>query len=379
MEVSVTATSKNRLMTEFNDILNLLKWLISTPSFSREEERTAQLIADFLEGYGVLVSRHGNNVWAVNKFFDESKPTILLNSHHDTVKPNPAYTRDPFSAEVIDGKLFGLGSNDAGGPLVSLIATFLHFYNQENLSFNLILAATAEEEISGKGGIESIWSSLSRIDFAIVGEPTLCQMAVAEKGLLVLDCTAKGKAGHAAREEGENAIYKALRDIEWFRSFRFPKTSPMLGEVKMSVTVIHAGQQHNVVPAECAFTVDVRVTDAYTLEEVLEIIQQYVSSEVVPRSLRLRPSGIPADHVLARAAEKLGIQQYGSPTTSDQALIPVPSVKIGPGDSARSHSADEFIYAEEIKKGIETYIQLVNQCSTLLPVSGFQSPVAGNQ
>jgi acetylornithine deacetylase len=204
-------------------------------------------------------------------------------------------------------------------------------------------------------------------------------MAVAEKGLLVLDCTAKGKAGHAAREEGENAIYKALRDIEWFRSFRFPKTSPMLGEVKMSVTVIHAGQQHNVVPAECAFTVDVRVTDAYTLEEVLEIIQQHVSCEVVPRSLRLRPSGIPADHVLACAAEKLGIQQYGSPTTSDQALIPVPSVKIGPGDSARSHSADEFIYAEEIKKGVENYIQLVNQCSTLLPVSGFQSPVAGSQ
>jgi acetylornithine deacetylase len=366
-------------MVQFDRILDLLKILISTPSFSREEERTAQLIADFLEGYGVLVSRHGNNVWAVNKFFDESKPTILLNSHHDTVKPNPAYTRDPFSAEVIDGKLFGLGSNDAGGPLVSLIATFLHFYNQENLSFNLILAATAEEEISGKGGIESIWSSLSRIDFAIVGEPTLCQMAVAEKGLLVLDCTAKGKAGHAAREEGENAIYKALRDIEWFRSFRFPKTSPMLGEVKMSVTVIHAGQQHNVVPAECAFTVDVRVTDAYTLEEVLEIIQQHVSCEVVPRSLRLRPSGIPTDHVLVRAAEKLGIAQYGSPTTSDQALIPVPSVKIGPGDSARSHSADEFIYAEEIKKGIETYIQLVNQCSTLLPVSGFQSPVAGNQ
>ncbi|MBX2963756.1 MAG: M20 family metallo-hydrolase [Cyclobacteriaceae bacterium] len=366
-------------MVQFNAIVDLLKKLVSTPSFSREEEKTAQLIADFLEGYGVLVSRHGNNVWAVSKFFDESKPTILLNSHHDTVKPNPAYTRDPFNAEVIDDKLFGLGSNDAGGPLVSLIATFLHFYNQENLSFNLILAATAEEEISGKGGIESIWNSLPKIDFAIVGEPTLCQMAVAEKGLLVLDCVAKGKAGHAAREEGENAIYKALWDIEWFRSFRFPKVSPTLGEVKMSVTVIHAGEQHNVVPAECTFTVDIRVTDAYTLEEVLEIIQQHVSCEVVPRSLRLRPSGIPVDHILIRAAEKLGITQYGSPTTSDQALIPVPSVKIGPGDSARSHSADEFIFVDEIKAGIETYIEVLNQCSTLLPVSGFQLPVTGSR
>lgn len=366
-------------MVQFDRILDLLKQLISTPSFSREEERTAQLIAEFLEGYGVLVSRHGNNVWAVNKFFDESKPTILLNSHHDTVRPNSAYTRDPFSAEVIDDKLFGLGSNDAGGPLVSLIATFLHFYHQENLSFNLVLAATAEEEISGKNGIESIWASLPKIDFAIVGEPTLCQMAIAEKGLLVLDCVTKGKAGHAAREEGENAIYKAFHDIEWFRSFRFPKISPTLGEVKMSVTVIHAGQQHNVVPAECAFTVDVRVTDAYTLEEVLEIIQQHVSCEVIPRSLRLRPSGIPADHVLVRAAEKLGIAQYGSPTASDQALIPVPSVKIGPGDSARSHSADEFIFVNEIKYGIETYIQLLNHCSTLLPVSGFQSPATGSR
>lgn len=347
-------------MVQFDDILNLLRKLISTPSFSKEEDKTAQLIADFLEGYGVLVSRLGNNVWALNNFFDERKPTILLNSHHDTVKPNPAYTRDPFQAEVIDGKLFGLGSNDAGGSLVSLIATFLHFYNQENLPYNLVLAASAEEEISGKGGIESIWSSLPKIDFAIVGEPTRCQMAVAEKGLLVLDCVATGKAGHAAREEGENAIYKALPDIEWFRSFRFPKVSPTLGEVKMSVTVIHAGQQHNVVPAECTFTVDVRVTDAYTLEEILEIVQQHVSCKVTPRSLRLRPSGIPADHVLIQAATKLGIQHYGSPTTSDQALIPVPSVKIGPGDSARSHSADEFIFISEIDSGIKRYIQLLD-------------------
>jgi len=366
-------------MLQLNDITDLLKKLIATPSFSREEDRTAQLLADFLEGKGVLVNRLGNNLWAVNKYFDEQKPTILLNSHHDTVKPNSGYTRDPFHAEIIDGKLYGLGSNDAGGPLVSLIATFLHYYTAQNLNYNLVLAATAEEEISGTGGIESIWSILPAIDFAIVGEPTKCEMAIAEKGLLVLDGVAKGRAGHAAREESDNAIYKALKDIEWFRTYRFPKHSETLGDVKMTVTAIHAGQQHNVVPAECNFTVDVRVTDAYTLEEVLEIIQQHVSCEVVPRSLRLRPSGIASDHVLVRAAEKLGIHQYGSPTTSDQALIPVPSVKIGPGDSARSHSADEFIYVEEIEEGIELYIQILNQCSTLLPVSGFQSPVTGNR
>ncbi|MBX2945277.1 MAG: M20 family metallo-hydrolase [Cyclobacteriaceae bacterium] len=344
----------------YTEAINLLQSLIETPSFSREEDKTANLIASFLDKHNVLVNRSENNVWAVNKYFDEQKPTILLNSHHDTVKPNPAYTRDPFKPEIIDGKLYGLGSNDAGGPLVSLIATFLHFSSQENLPFNLVLAATAEEEISGKGGIESIWTSLPQIDLAIVGEPTLCQMAVAEKGLMVLDCVAKGKAGHAAREEGENALYKALDDIEWFRSYRFPKVSPTLEEVKMTVTVIHAGQQHNVVPAECSFTVDVRVTDAYTLEEVLEIIKQHVSCEVVPRSMRLRPSGIAKDHVLVRAAEKLGIHQYGSPTTSDQALIPVPSVKIGPGDSARSHSADEFIFISEIDSGIKRYIQLLD-------------------
>jgi len=347
-------------MLQLNDITDLLKKLIATPSFSREEDKTAQVMAEFLEHFGVLVNRSSNNVWAINKHFNPDKPTILLNSHHDTVKPNSGYTRDPFHAEISDGKLYGLGSNDAGGPLVSLIATFLHYYTADNLMYNIVLAATAEEEISGTGGIESIWSKLPAIDFAIVGEPTKCEMAVAEKGLLVLDCVAKGRAGHAAREEGDNAIYKTLKDIEWFRTYRFPKHSETLGDVKMTVTAIQAGQQHNVVPAECNFTVDVRVTDAYTLEEVLEIIQQHVSSEVVPRSMRLRPSGIASDHVLVRAAEKLGIHQYGSPTTSDQALIPVPSVKIGPGDSARSHMADEFIYLTEIDEGINMYIKLIN-------------------
>lgn len=340
--------------------IDLLNQLISIPSFSKEEDKTVNVLASFLESHGVMINRLGNNVWALNKFFDPSKPTILLNSHHDTVKPNVGYTRDPFKAEVVDGRLFGLGSNDAGGPLVSLIATFLNFYDRSDLNYNLVIAATAEEEISGSGGIESIWLSLPKIDFAIVGEPTLMKMAVAEKGLMVLDCVAKGKSGHAAREEGINAIYAAMKDIEWFRTFSFPKVSQTLGEVKMNVTVIQAGGQHNVVPAECKFTVDVRVTDAYSLEDVLEIIRQHVTCEVMPRSLRLRSSGILNNHPLVIAAGKLSIEKYGSPTTSDQALIPVPSVKIGPGDSARSHTADEFIYINEIKAGIETYIELLN-------------------
>jgi acetylornithine deacetylase len=341
------------------DSTDLLKKLISIPSFSKEEGETASTIAKFLESQGVITKRAGNNVWAQNKHFSASKKTILLNSHHDTVKPNSGYTRDPFKAEVIDGKLFGLGSNDAGGPLVSLIGTFLHFYDRTNLKYNLVLAATAEEEISGSGGIESIWSSLPPIDFAIVGEPTLGHMAIAEKGLMVLDCVAVGKSGHAAREEGVNAIYTALTDIEWFRTFKFPKVSEALGEMKMSVTIINAGSQHNVVPAECKFTVDVRVTDSYTLVETLAIIQNHVRCQITPRSLRLRSSGIAADHPLVKAATELKIKQYGSPTTSDQALIPVPSVKIGPGDSGRSHTADEFIYVREIGEGISNYISLL--------------------
>lgn len=342
------------------EAVNLLRKLIAIPSLSKEEDETAAAIAKHLEDHGVLVNRAGNNVWAINKFFDQAKPTILLNSHHDTVKPNSGYTHDPFSADVKDGKLFGLGSNDAGGALVSLIGTFLHFYEQQNVKYNLVLAATAEEEISGLNGIESIWKLMPPIDFAVVGEPTLGKMAVAEKGLMVLDCVSKGKSGHAAREEGVNAIYAALDDLAWFRTFRFPKVSESLGEMKMTVTIIQADSQHNVVPAECKFTVDVRVTDAYTLEEALDIIRENVKCEVVPRSLRLRPSGIDEGHPLVKATDKLNIKKYGSPTTSDQALIPVPSVKIGPGDSARSHSADEFIFIDEIEKGISQYIQLID-------------------
>ena len=346
--------------TLFNNAINLLQNLIATPSFSKEEDVTAKIIEDFFEGQNIPRQRKGNNVWVKNRYYNSALPTILLNSHHDTVRPNPGYTRDPFKAEIIDGKLYGLGSNDAGGPLVSLMATFQHYYNRQDLKYNLVFAASAEEEISGTGGIESIWTSLLPIDFAVVGEPTLCNVATAEKGLMVLDCVATGKSGHAAREEGVNAIYEAIADIEWIRNYKFPKKSLTLGEMKMTVTIINAGRQHNVVPAECLFTIDVRVTDQYTLEETLDIIKDNIKSQVTPRSLRMRPSGIADDHPLVQSAKKLGLKLYGSPTTSDQAMIPVPSVKMGPGDSARSHSADEFIFVDEIKQGIERYIQLMD-------------------
>lgn len=341
--------------------IELLQNLIAIPSFSREEDKTAEALQFFFEQQNISIERKGNNVWGKNLHFDPSLPTILLNSHHDTVKPNPGYTRDPFTPSIEDGKLFGLGSNDAGGPLVSLIATFVHFYRQKKLKYNFVLAATAEEEISGTGGVESIWNSLPKIDFAIVGEPTLCQMAIAEKGLMVLDCIAKGKSGHAAREEGINALYEAISDIDWIRNYKFSKLSQTLGAIKMTVTIINAGKQHNVVPAECNFTIDVRVTDQYTLEEVLDVIKSNIKAQVTPRSLRMRPSGIALDHPLVKAAKSLKIDLYGSPTTSDQALIPVPSVKMGPGDSARSHTADEFIYVDEIVKGISTYIEVLNK------------------
>ena len=341
--------------------IELLKQLIATPSFSREEDKTAELLISFFQQQGITTHRKGNNVWAVNQHFDTSKPSILLNSHHDTVKPNPGYTRDPFAPTIEDGKLYGLGSNDAGGPLVSLIATFLNFHDRKDLTYNIVFVASAEEEISGTNGIELIWSELPAIDFTIVGEPTLTDIAIAEKGLLVLDCVSKGKAGHAAREEGINAIYEVLKDIEWFRNYRFPKISSSLGEIKMSVTVINAGQAHNQVPSDCKFTVDIRVTDAYTLEEVLETVKQNVTCSVNARSLRLKSSGVSENHPVVRAGRKIGKKLYGSPTTSDQALIPVPSIKMGPGDSARSHSADEFIYIKEIEEGINSYISLLSE------------------
>jgi acetylornithine deacetylase len=343
------------------DAIELLKGLISIESFSRQEDKTATLIHSFFTDRQIPAFRHKNNVWAQNKHYDASKPTILLNSHHDTVKPNPGYTLNPFEPIVKEGKLHGLGSNDAGGCLVSLIATFLHFYDRKDLKYNFVLAATAEEEVSGFNGLELIYPKLGSIDFAIVGEPTLMNIAVAEKGLMVLDCTSKGKAGHAAREEGDNAIYKAIKDIEWIKNYKFEKVSAHLGPIKMSVTIINAGTQHNVVPENCTFTVDVRLTDAYSMEDVLETIQQNVSSEVKPRSFRLRPSFIDIEHPLVKAAEKFGAKPYGSPTTSDQALIPAPSVKMGPGDSGRSHTADEYIFLHEIEEGIERYIKVLEE------------------
>lgn len=357
----------------WGEAVSLLQQLISIPSFSKEEDKTADAIEAFLKSKSITTNRLLNNVWATNKYFDKNKPTILLNSHHDTVKPNKQYTRDPFKATIEDGKLYGLGSNDAGGCLVSLIAAFVHFYQQQNLQYNLVLAATAEEEISGKNGIELLLKDEAFVKLSgdtehpfrgwgsIVGEPTLTNMAVAEKGLLVLDCTTYGKAGHAAREEGDNAIYKAIKDIEWFRNYKFDKVSELIGPNKMSVTIINAGSQHNVVPSQCSFTVDVRVNELYDFEEVLNIIKQNVQSEVVPRSLRLRSTNIALDHPLVKAGLELNRSYYGSPTTSDKALMPFPALKIGPGDSARSHSADEFIFVDEIKNGIELYFQLLSK------------------
>jgi len=348
--------------TLHKDAIDLLKKLIATPSFSKEEDKTAAIIADFFALKNIRSHTYLNNVWATNLHFDTSKPAILLNSHHDTVKPNKGYTLDPFTAIERDGKLFGLGSNDAGGPLVSLIAVFLHYYSQKNLNYNLIIAATAEEEISGKNGIEALLPQLGTIDFGIVGEPTQMQMAVAERGLMVLDCTAQGIAGHAAREEGENAIYNAIKDIEWFQTYKFDKTSELLGPVKMSVTVIETeNKAHNVVPAQCRFVVDTRVNELYTFDDLLSIIRDNVKSDVQPRSTRLKSSSIALDHPVVEAGLKSGRAYYGSPTTSDKALMNFPALKIGPGDSSRSHTADEYIYIDEIKEGIDLYIQLLNQ------------------
>lgn len=345
----------------YTHAVQLLKALIALPSFSKEENATADRIQQFLQEHGIPVQRKGNNIWAKNLHFDAAKPTLLLNSHHDTVKPNAGYTLNPFEALEKDGKLFGLGSNDAGASLVSLMATFFHFHPKENLKYNLVFAATAEEEISGFNGIESILPELGKIDCAIVGEPTQMQMAIAERGLLVVDCIAHGVAGHAARNEGENAIYKAIADIQWLTQYRFPEVSPLLGPVKISVTIINAGTQHNVVPHECRFTADIRINELYTHEQVLETLRANLQSEIKPRSTRIRSSGIPQTHPLVAAGLLLGRTTYGSPTTSDMALMPFPALKMGVGDSARSHTADEYVYLKEIEEGIDIYIQLLGK------------------
>ncbi len=339
----------------------LLQNLISKSSFSSEEDETALLIMQWFSTHDIKFESNNHNVWATNKFFDALKPTILLNSHHDTVKPNKAYTRDPFEAEIIDGKLYGLGSNDAGGCLVSLLTTFAHFYNHKELKYNLVIVASAEEESSGKNGLNSMLSIIPTIDVAIVGEPTLMQLAIAEKGLLVLDCYAHGMAGHAAHGLGDNAIYKAMETMNWFKTYQFPKESDTLGKVKMTVTQVNAGSQHNVIPAVCHFVVDIRVTDAYSNQEVLDIVKENVDVEVKERSLRLNSSSIPVTHEIVKSGISLGRSTYGSPTLSDQSVLTCPSLKLGPGDSLRSHTADEFIYINEIEKGIDLYIKILKE------------------
>lgn len=341
--------------------IELLKQLIATPSISKEEEKAAAVIRNFLKEKEIPYKTADNNTWAFNKNYSKEKPTIMLNSHIDTVKPAKDYTNDPFTPIEEDEKLFGLGSNDAGGPLVALLATFVHFYEHTDLPFNLVFVASAEEEISGRHGLESVLTKLGPVEFAIVGEPTNMQLAIAEKGLLVLDCYARGKSGHTARNEGENALYKAIDDIQKLRSFKFEKVSDVLGEVKISVTMIEAGTQHNVIPEVCHFVADVRTNEFYKNKDIAEIIAGMIQSEVVPRSVRLNSSGISEHHPFAKLVKSKGIPSYGSPTTSDQAIIPFLSVKMGPGDSARSHTANEYIYKSEITNGIKLYIELLEE------------------
>ena len=349
------------------DAIHLLEELIAIPSLSREENNTADAIELFLKERNIDTKRSMNNVWCVNQQFDPEKPSILLNSHHDTVSPNTKYTNDPYLPKTSAGKLYGLGSTDAGASLVSLMAAFLYFYEEEDLKYNLVFAASAEEEISGSNGIEKLFSDADfklffahPDSFAVVGEPTTLDLAIAEKGLLVLDCVVHGTAGHAAREEGDNAIYKAMQAIEWFKNHRFEKVSELLGEVKMTVTSIQTeNKAHNVVPATCSFVVDIRVTEMYTHEEIMDVIKENVEAEIKPRSTRLLSSSISADHPVVKAGIELGKKTYGSATLSDQALIPLPSLKCGPGNSAQSHSADEFIAIEDIEEGIGTYIKML--------------------
>jgi acetylornithine deacetylase len=344
----------------YSEAVGLLKQLIATPSFSKEENDTAEIICAFFKKHNVPFARVGNNIYAKNKYYDVNKPSVLLNSHHDTVLPNKGYTMDPFTPVEKDGKLFGLGSNDAGGCLVSLMATFLHFHNQPDTTHNVVFAASAEEEISGVNGIELVLPFLGNIDFGIVGEPTKMEMAVAERGLMVIDCLSIGRAGHAARNEGENALYKAVDDINWIRNYKFDKVSSLLGESRLTVTVIDTdNKQHNVVPAQCKFVIDVR--ELYTFEEILDALKTNLKSQFKPRTTRMKSTSIPLDHPLVLAGIQLGKGYYGSPTTSDKALMPFPTLKMGPGDSARSHTADEFIYLEEIQNGINTYIKLIEQ------------------
>lgn len=341
-----------------NEAVELLKRLIATPSTSREEAKAADIMQLAMEEYGLCPQRQGNNIWSIAPDYDKDRTTILLNAHIDTVKPVKTWTRDPFSPEIEGDRLYGLGSNDCGGGLVSLLQVSRILYNKER-NFNLVFLASAEEEVSGAGGISAALPLLPKIDFAIVGEPTGLQPAVAEKGLMVLDITARGKSGHAARGEGVNAIYRALDDLCWLRSYRFKRVSRFLGPTVMNVTVINAGTQHNVVPDECKMVVDVRTNELYTNEEVFDFIRRHLSSEVCARSFRLHSSGISMQHPFVKRCLQMGMKPFGSPTLSDQALMPFSSMKLGPGESARSHSADEFIKISEIGNAIDIYLELL--------------------
>ncbi|MGB5360204.1 MAG: M20 family metallo-hydrolase [Eudoraea sp.] len=340
--------------------IGLLKELISIQSFSGEEHHTAEAIEAWFEAFSIPYERENNNVFAKNKHWDDTKPTLLLNSHHDTVRPNKAYTRDPFDPQIENGKLYGLGSNDAGGALVSLIATFTYFYDSANLKHNLLMVASAEEENTGGKGLNSLLAILPNIDVAIVGEPTLMNLAIAEKGLVVFDAVIKGTPSHAAHPNNNNAIYNSIEVLEWFKNYTFPKTSDVLGEVKLTVTQINAGSQHNVVPAKVHLVIDVRVNDKYSNKEIAEMLSREAPCELKPRSLRLNSSSIDKDHPLVVSGIKLGRDTYGSPTLSDQAALSCPSLKLGPGDSTRSHTADEFIYIKEIEEGINLYIKILD-------------------
>ncbi|MCL5247174.1 M20 family metallo-hydrolase [Cellulophaga sp. 20_2_10] len=340
--------------------LDLLKELISIQSFSSEEDKTADAIENWFTSFNIPFTRDNNNVYAKNKHWDSNKPTLLLNSHHDTVKPNSAYTKDPFNAHVENGKLYGLGSNDAGGCLVSLLATFSHYYTKENLNHNILMVASMEEESAGPNSLRGLLPKLPKIDVAIVGEPTLMQLAVAEKGLIVFDAEVKGTPSHAAHPNNDNSIYNTIKVLEWFKNYSFSKVSDVLGEVKLTVTQINAGKQHNVVPAKVDLVIDVRVNDKYTNKEVADMLQNEAPCKLTPRGLKLNSSAIDKNHPLAQAGLALGRETYGSPTLSDQAALTCQSLKLGPGDSTRSHSADEFIYVNEIEEGIDLYIKILN-------------------
>ncbi|WP_299150547.1 M20 family metallo-hydrolase [uncultured Dokdonia sp.] len=350
------------LKTQIDSAVALLQSLIETQSFSSEEDGTALLITNWLEEKGITLSRKRNNIYAFNKHYDASKPLLLLNSHHDTVKPNKGYTRDPYSAEIKDGKLYGLGSNDAGASLVGLLTAFVHFYEREGMSHNIVIVASAEEESSGPNGLNSMLAHLPEIDVAIVGEPTLMNLAIAEKGLVVFDAVVKGTAGHAAHIKENMAIYNVIETLQWFENITFDKVSDTLGATKVTVTQINAGSQHNVVPSQVELVIDVRVNEHYSNQEIADYMVANVPCDIIqPRSLRLNSSRIPKEHKLVQAGIALGRETYGSPTLSDQACLSCPSLKLGIGDSTRSHMADEFVYVHEIEQGIALYIELLEK------------------